>query len=85
MLGGNFVELLDEHRAELLQPFDDVAIVHDLVAHIDRRAIFLQRQHDDLDRPVDAGAKAARLAQPDREGRFVEWLEHVFRMFAAAK
>jgi hypothetical protein len=32
---------------------------------IDRRTIFFQRQHDDLDRPVDTGAKAARTAKAD--------------------
>ena len=47
-----------------LQPLDHIAVVHDLVADIDRRAVFLQRQHDDLDGAVDAGAKTARLAQP---------------------
>ena len=51
----------------LLQPLDDVAVVHDLVADIDRRAIFLQRQHDDLDGTVDAGAKAARSSEKDGE------------------
>ena len=79
VLGRDFVELLDEHRAQFLQPFDDIAIVHDLVADIDRRAVFLQRQHDDLDGAVDAGAEAARLAEPDRQRRFVERLEHRFR------
>ena len=57
---GNFVELLDEHRALRLQALDDVAVVDDLVADIDRRPEFLERQLDDLDRPVDAGAEAAR-------------------------
>ncbi len=56
-------QFLDEDRALRLQPFDDIAIVDDLVTDIDRRAIFLQRQHDDLDGAVDAGAKAARTAK----------------------
>ena len=42
-----------------------MAVVHDLVAHIDGRAELLQRQLDDLDRPVDAGAEAARGRQQD--------------------
>ena len=67
MLRRDLGEFLDEHRAQALQPLDDVAVVHDLVADIDRRAIFLQRQHDDLDGAVDAGAKAAWLAKPDRQ------------------
>jgi hypothetical protein len=32
----------------------------DLVPHVDRRAEPLERKLDDLDRPVDTGAEAAR-------------------------
>ena len=49
----------------LLQVVDDVGVVHDLVAHVDRRAEALQRALDDLDGAVDAGAKAARLGEDD--------------------
>ena len=63
----NLVQLLDEDGALGLQPVDDVAVVHDLVAHIDRRAELLQRQLDDLDRAVHAGAEAARAAQENVE------------------
>ena len=35
---GDLVELLDEDRALRLQALHDVAVVDDLVAHIDRRA-----------------------------------------------
>ena len=35
---GHLVELVDEHRAELAQALDHVHVVHDLVAHVDRRA-----------------------------------------------
>ena len=45
------------------QPLDDVAVVHDLVADIDRRAVFLERALDDLDRAFDPGAEASRLGQ----------------------
>ena len=38
---GALVQLLDEHRAQRLQPLDHVAVVDDLVAHIDRRAVLL--------------------------------------------
>jgi hypothetical protein len=55
---GAVVQFLDEDRAHRLQAFDDMAIVDDLVAHIDRRAILLERAFDDLDGPVDAGAEA---------------------------
>ena len=40
-------------------------VVHDLLAHVDRRAVLLQRPLDRLDRPVDAGAVAAGLGQQD--------------------
>ena len=58
-------QILDETRALGLQALDHVLVVHDLVAHIDRRAIFLQRALDDLDGAHDAGAKAARLGEYD--------------------
>ena len=71
VLGRYLAELLDEDRAARLEPFHDIAIMHDLVTHIDGRAVALQRQHDDLDRPVDAGAEPARRAQHDVEARQV--------------
>ena len=49
----------------LLQVVDDVGVVDDLVAHVDRRAERLQRALDDLDRAIDAGAEAARLGEDD--------------------
>ena len=73
MVGRYFVEFLDEHGAELLKTLDHVAVVHDLVPHIDRGAVFLQRQNHDLDRAIDARAKAARLAKPDCE----RWLDRL--------
>ena len=65
---GHFVELVDEHRAQLPQPVDDEAVVDDFVADIDRRAEPLERELDDLDRPVDPGAEAARGGDQDSEG-----------------
>ena len=65
---GNLVELVDEHRAEPAQAVDDEAVVDDLVAHIDRRAEPLERELDDLDRAVDAGAEAARRGDQDAKG-----------------
>jgi hypothetical protein len=61
----DLVELLDEDGA-LAQALHDEAVVDDLVADIDRRAVLLERQLDDLDRPVDAGAEAARIAGVSR-------------------
>jgi hypothetical protein len=52
------------------------------VAHIDRSAKSLQSKLYDLNGPVDAGAKAARRGEQNRQGRFalglsggsVEWI-----------
>jgi hypothetical protein len=62
---GNLVQLLDEDGALLFQGFDHMTIVDDLVAHIDRRAVALERPLDDLDGAVDTGAKTARRGQID--------------------
>ena len=63
----HLVELVDEDRALGLEAFDDVAIVHDLVADIDRPAVALDGALDDLDGTIDAGAEAARAGEQDRE------------------
>ena len=57
----HFRQVLDEDGAFVLQAFDHVFVVHDLMAHIDRRAILLERALDDLDRAHDACAKPAGL------------------------
>ena len=44
---------------------DDVLVVHDLLAHVDRRAVELERALDGLDGPVDAGAVAARRGEQE--------------------
>ena len=62
-IGRDFGEVLDEARALGFQALDHMLVVHDLVAHIDRRAEFLQRPLDDLDGAHDAGAEAARLGE----------------------
>ncbi len=59
--GRHLGQVFDEDRALVLQAFDHVFVVHDLVAHIDRRAILLERPFHDFDRANDARAKAARL------------------------
>jgi hypothetical protein len=35
---GNLVEFLDKYCALLLEVIDDVAVMHDFMAHVDRRA-----------------------------------------------
>ncbi len=75
---GHLVELIDEDRAKAAQPIDDEAVVDDFVAHIDRRAEALERELDDLDRAVDAGAKAPRGRDQDTKfGKFSHGAGHV--------
>ena len=65
----NLVELLDEDRALALQALDHVLVMDDLVAHIDRRAVFRERLLDRVDGAHHAGAEAARRAEQDIERR----------------
>ena len=62
---GYLVQVLDEDRAIGAQLLDHVAVVHDLVAHVDRRALGFQRALDDGDGAVDAGAEAAGIGEQD--------------------
>src|SRR6266576_55671 len=55
----DLVDLVDELRPFGAQPLDDMAVMHDLVPDIDRRAVLLQRALDDLDRAFDPGTKPA--------------------------
>ena len=80
---GHLVEFVDEHRALRLEVLDHVAIVHDLVADVDRPAIAFDRALHDLDGTVDAGAEAARAGEQDRErlfqrGHIQRWHENSF-------
>ena len=64
-LGDRVVELVDEDRAALAQLGDDVLVVHDLLADVDRRAVQLERALDGLDGAVDAGAVAAGAGEQE--------------------
>ena len=64
----HLVQLGHEDRALGLQAVDDELVVDDLVADIDRRAVALERELDDADRAVDAGAEAARRGDQQGEG-----------------
>ena len=61
----HLVELVDEHRALLLQVVDDEFVVDDFVAHVDRRAMLRQCPLDDRDGAVDAGTKTAGVGEDD--------------------
>ena len=60
---GTFVQRLDKPRALGLEPFHHMAVVDDLVAHIDGRAVELQRALDDVDRAHHACTEPPRLGQ----------------------
>src|SRR5262249_28391648 len=45
---------------------DDVTVVHDLAAHVDRALEAVEGEVHDLDRPDDPGAEAARGGEEDR-------------------
>ena len=64
-LGDRLIELLDEDRPALAQLRDDVLVVDDLLAHVDRRAVELERALDRLYGPVDARAVASWPGQQD--------------------
>ena len=67
---GHLVELVDEHRAFGLEILDHIAVVHDLMADIDRPAIAFERAFHDLDGAIYTGAEAARAGEQDRERLF---------------
>ena len=60
---GNLVGFVDEDHALIFERLDDVAIVDDLLTHVDGCAVLLEGLLDGLDRAVDAGAVAARLGE----------------------
>jgi hypothetical protein len=64
----HLVRLVDEDGAAFGQGFDDVLVVHDLLAHVDRCAVGLERLLDGHHGPVDTGAVAARLGQQNSLG-----------------
>jgi hypothetical protein len=60
---GHLVQFLHEHRTAVLEVVDDEAVVDDLVADVDRRAIEIEHTLHDLDGAVDAGAEAAGVSE----------------------
>jgi len=69
--GGHLRQMLDEPRTFGAQALDDVAVVHDLVAHVDRRAEPLERVLDDIDRTNHTRAKSARLREHHMHERYL--------------
>ncbi len=73
---GNLVEFLDENRALGAQAVDHVAVVHDFVAHIDRRPVNRERPLHRFDGAHHAGAKSARRAQQNLECGLFRCVSH---------
>ncbi len=67
----DFVQFLDENGALGFEAFHHVAVMDDLMPHIDWGAVFGERKLDDLDGSVDTGAEPARGGEIDRQGRAV--------------
>jgi hypothetical protein len=59
---GDFGQIFDEMRSFGFQTLDYMLVVYNFVAHVDWRAVFLQRTLDDLDRPNDARAESSWLS-----------------------
>ena len=51
--------VINEDRATLLEGRDEVLVVNDLLAHVDRGSLELERPLDRDDGPVDASAVAS--------------------------
>ena len=63
---GHLLDRVDEDRAELLELADDVRVVDDLLADVDRLAVEPERPLDRVDGPLDPGAIAAGEARRTR-------------------
>ena len=64
----NFLDFADENHAFLAEGFDDPAVMDDLMPHINRRTVKLQRTFDDVDGAVHARAEPAGRGEVDGEG-----------------
>ena len=62
------VQLINEDRSSVAELLDDVLVVDDLLAHVNRRAVGLERALDRLNCAVNAGAVAARSGEQDFVG-----------------
>ncbi len=63
--GGDVVDVVDEHHAELAEAVDHQPVVHDLVVAVDRRLEHPHHPREGLDRHLHAGAEPAGLGEQD--------------------
>jgi LmbE family N-acetylglucosaminyl deacetylase len=59
----NLVKILDKNRALIAKIRDDMIVVHDLMAHVDRGAESLERALNDFDGTLHPGTKSSGLGQ----------------------
>jgi hypothetical protein len=65
---GHLVQLVDEDRALLCQVRHNIAVMHNLLANVDRRAKGIECDLHDVDSPHNTGAEAPRLEKKDSLG-----------------
>ena len=61
----DLVHFVDKDDATIPERGDDVLVVNDRVAHVDRRAVPIDGALDDLDRTLDARTESTRVGQQD--------------------
>jgi hypothetical protein len=75
--GRHLVQFLHKNRAFGFQAIDDKAVMDNFMPHINRAPVLLERELYDLDRPINASAKATRGGEQDGERRFgAIWFSH---------
>jgi len=62
---GHVGHFFDEHGTLGAQRFDDVLVVHDLVADVDGRSVDFQGPFNDFDGALHPGAETARAGEQD--------------------
>ena len=69
----DFGQFLDEDSSRVAEFLDDVAVVNDLLANVDRGSEQVESNLDYVNRPDDTGAKAARRQKQDFLRRVVSY------------
>ena len=67
--GWNLIEFINEHRAHAPQARDNMVVMNNFMAYVDRRPELIESTFDDLDCTIDTGTKSARLRQHDLHQR----------------
>ena len=67
----HFSQLLHEYSALGAERVDDMPAMDDFVTNVDGRPILLEREVDDIDRPIDSGAEPSWIGEIDLHNRFL--------------